>query len=140
MVKTVRDRGVLNGMNRRDWILAVVLLLTAAVGMLAVHFAGTDGGSEVRITVGGEVYGTWPLSKDRTIEVNTSYGHNVVVIADGEVFMQDADCPDRYCIRQGAIKSTNKSIICLPHKLVVEVTGEAADTAGETLQPDSISK
>lgn len=116
------------------------MLLTAAVGMLAVRFAGTDDGSEVRITVDGEVYGTWPLSKDREIDVDTSYGHNVVVIADGEVFMQDADCPDRYCIRQGEIKSTNKSIICLPHKLVVEVTGESPETAGETLQPDSISQ
>lgn len=120
--------------------MAGVLLLAAAIGMLAVRFAGTDNGSEVRITVDGEVYGTWPLSEDREIEVDTSYGHNLVVIADGEVFMQDADCPDRYCVRQGAIKSINKSIICLPHKLVVEVTGEAADTAGESLQPDSISQ
>lgn len=116
------------------------MLLTAAVGMLAVRFAGTDAGSEVRITVDGEVYGTWPISEDREIKVDTSYGHNVVMIADGKVFMQEADCPDQHCVRQGEIKSTNKSIICLPHKLVVEVTGEAADAAGETLQPDSISQ
>lgn len=135
-----QDRGVSSGMNRKDWILAGGLLLAAAIGMLAVRFVGTEEGSRVRITVDGEVYGTWPLSEDREIEVDTSYGHNVVVIAEGAVSMQEADCPDHYCIRQGAIKGTNRSIICLPHKLVVEVIGKAAETTEETLQPDSISQ
>ena len=38
--------------------------------------------------------------------------------------MGPADCPDGYCIRQGKITGKGQVIVCLPHRLVLEVTGE----------------
>lgn len=35
--------------------------------------------------------------------------------------MISATCPDHLCIKQGAINKKGQSIICLPHKLIVEV-------------------
>ena len=41
--------------------------------------------------------------------------------------MEEADCPDRLCVRQGAVSRVGESIICLPHELVVTVEGEEMD-------------
>ena len=38
--------------------------------------------------------------------------------------MEDADCPDRLCVKQGRIKKVGESIVCLPHKVVIEIVGE----------------
>ncbi|WP_440248169.1 NusG domain II-containing protein [Catenibacterium faecis] len=35
--------------------------------------------------------------------------------------MISATCPDHLCIKQGTINKKGQSIICLPHKLIVEV-------------------
>ena len=40
--------------------------------------------------------------------------------------MEEADCPDRLCMRRGAIRYAGDSIICLPNKVVVEISGEDA--------------
>ena len=38
----------------------------------------------------------------------------------------DADCPDQVCIRMGKISKTGENIVCLPHKLVVQLEGDSA--------------
>ena len=46
------------------------------------------------------------------------------VIKDGVVHMEDADCPDKLCIKQGQIDSNGQKIVCLPNKTIVEVSSE----------------
>ena len=43
-------------------------------------------------------------------------------IQDGQVFISEADCPDGLCVNTGKISKTGQTIICLPHKLVIEIT------------------
>ena len=37
--------------------------------------------------------------------------------------MLTADCPDQLCVHQQAISKKNQTIVCLPNKVVAEVTG-----------------
>ena len=41
--------------------------------------------------------------------------------------MTDANCPDKYCVHQNPIHSAGEVIVCLPNKLVVEITGKQSD-------------
>ena len=76
----------------------------------------------------GKVVGTYALVEEQTIPIDTKYGHNQLVIKEGEAYMDESDCPDHYCEDQGKVSKTGETIVCLPHKLVVEViTGEASD-------------
>lgn len=50
--------------------------------------------------------------------------------------MSDADCPDKYCMRQGKINHMKENIVCLPHKVIVEVT----QSSNEDSQVDIVSK
>lgn len=126
-------------MKKKDMILAIAALLTAAAGMLFVRFWGSDTTGAIRITVDGEEYGTWSLASWQEIVVDTEYGHNVVVIENGEAYMAEADCPDGYCMQYAHIRSGSQSIICLPHRLVVEVVGEDADSTEDAAVPDAVA-
>ncbi len=50
---------------------------------------------------------------------------NVLSVTDGEVSMAAADCRDQICVRHGPVSAVGESIICLPHRFVVEITDGA---------------
>lgn len=104
-------------LKKADVILAVGILLIALAFFL---FFGTQKtGAEVVVESEGELYGTYSLMEDRIIEVEG----NKIGIKSGEVFMQEADCSNQDCIRQGKKKKAGESIVCLPNKLVITVRG-----------------
>ena len=59
-------------MKKRDILLAGGIVLVALVMLLVMHVTGETKGDQVQITVNGEIYGTYPLEKDQTIEVSAS--------------------------------------------------------------------
>ncbi len=65
-----------------------------------------------------------PLDKDTTITVTTDLGSNTVLVSNGAVSVIDADCPNHDCIQQGEISNASQQIVCLPHKLWIEVVAE----------------
>ena len=107
-------------MKKRDIILVVSLLVFAGIVFLIFNF-NNKSGKTVVITENGSTYGTYSLSENKVIGIDTDLGHNKVVIKDGKVHMEEADCPDKYCVKQGKITKTRQNIVCLPHKVVVEI-------------------
>ena len=74
---------------------------------------------EKRVVVkenGVEVY-SGSLYKDKTVALSG----NTVVIENGEVYMKDADCKNRVCVKQGIIVKTGESIVCLPNRVTAEI-------------------
>ena len=49
--------------------------------------------------------------------------YNVFVCDDNEINMLQSSCPDKICVNHSAISNTGENIICLPHKLVIEIKG-----------------
>ena len=98
---------------------------------------------QVVIKVDGEVYGRYSLDEDQVVEVQEGDFYNRVRIEDGKAYMEEADCPDGYCEEQGKINNRTQTIVCLPHKLVVEIeeveNSDDSQSEKEDL-PDTISK
>ncbi|MBS4959798.1 MAG: NusG domain II-containing protein [Clostridiales bacterium] len=113
-------------MKKSDLIL--ILLLILAAGWL--YFSGllrpgNDGG-EVVIYVEDKEFARIPLHEDQILEIPTEDGNvNTLQIKDGMADMISADCKDQICVNQKAISKKNETIICLPHKIVVEIQGDA---------------
>ncbi len=108
---------------KRDAFLVGGLLIVGAVIVIAA-FAGGDPGQRVDVAVDGQQIASYPLAENRTVTIQGKGGANVLVIENGAAFIQDADCPDRLCVRQGKIDRSGQSVICLPHKVVVSVAGQ----------------
>ena len=107
----------------RDAVFLGGLFLSGILLTIGIYLFSQMGES-VCITIDGTVYGTYSLNEDREIPVEQGGTViNVVQIEHGSVRMEQATCPDELCIRQGAISRERQTIVCLPHKLVVEVYG-----------------
>ncbi len=117
-------------MKKNDWILIGIVILIAAVFFLFQTFKPKSGAQVVEITVDGEIYGTYDLDEEQTIEIN---GTNTLTIEDGKAQMEEADCPDLLCVHQKAISKEGESIICLPNKVVVTIRG------GEETELDAVT-
>lgn len=116
--------------NRNDILLGTGLLLAALCIWCAVFFAQKNRSRDslmVVVTVDGEEYYSGLLMDEREIDMD---GHNKVVIADGEVCMEEADCPDKLCISQGKISKPGQTIICLPNKVMVTIKGGKSEYDG----------
>lgn len=107
--------------RKKDFILIICVLLLA-VTLLGIQKAYGSSGDTVTITVNQKVYGTYNLNQDKTIQIKNESGTNIVRIQNHEVWMEEADCPDGYCMEQGHISQSHQTLVCLPHKLVVEVS------------------
>lgn len=119
--------------RKKDFILMAVLIVTAAASALLIAFARRTAGAVVRVTIDGVFYGEYRLSEDQSVSIDEKYGHNRLVIENGSAYMAEADCPDGYCMEYKPISRGGETIICLPHRLVVEVTGTR-----DAQQPDVI--
>ena len=100
-------------MRKYDLILAGAVLMTAGV-LLFLQKSGEDGPAEVVVYQG----------RERTEEfLSPEGGRNVLVIAEGRACIQEADCPDGLCIRQGWISGDGQTLTCLPNQLQVIIEG-----------------
>lgn len=108
--------------RKTDFLLLLGLLL---LGMLSVVLVLLYSGSmqTVEISVNGQLYGSYPLSQNRIVTVETEFGRNVVKIADHGVSVTESDCTGHDCIRFGSITKRGQVIMCLPHRLIVSITG-----------------
>lgn len=112
-------------LRKNDILLAVGLLLAAALMWLVFRPGGE--GAYVVVTQNSDIVCRLPLSEDSTTELTDSRGgFNILVIENGEAFISDADCGDHTCIRTGRISREGERIVCLPHKLVIEIEGGEA--------------
>ena len=111
---------------RNDLILTLAIVsLAIAVGLCFYFFR--DRGTEVQVTVNGETFGCYSLEEDRTVEICTEKGRNLLIIRNGEAYVEYADCPDGICEDHKPIFRVGESIVCLPHGVVITVRGVSGD-------------
>lgn len=104
-------------LKKKEMIFILGFLVLAGILWIGMSFARSGSHQTIRITVDGEEYGTYSLSKDQVIRINDT---NVCEIKDGKVRMTEANCPDQLCIHQRAIDEGGGTIICLPNRIVIE--------------------
>ena len=109
---------------RLDIIVIAAILLVSLLLVLAVFLARKEGAVAV-VEIGGEVVGEYPLSRDGVFPLNG--GTNVLVIEDGTAYLNYSNCPDHTCELTGKIRYVGQSIVCLPNRVAITVTGEAKD-------------
>ena len=110
-------------MKKRDiGLIGIVLLIAFLCWFIPyIHGQFTYKEAQLRITVDGEEYGVYSLEEDQVIHIGDT---NVCVIKDGYVTMTEADCPDHLCMKQKRISKKGGTIVCLPNRVVLEITGD----------------
>lgn len=109
--------------KRKDFILFLVLLICSGFIVVISLFFEKDG-NQVVIQQDGTKIMQLSLEDSGTYVIEDGNYYNKIVISDGAVFVEDANCRDLICVRHGSISKVNETITCLPHKLIVYVVGE----------------
>lgn len=107
---------------RKDIILIACILITAFLIWLIPYFAGRGEPAFVKVVQDGKEIGVYPLLEDQTVFISWgNENYNLLFISGGEASISDADCPDGLCVKARSISKRGESIICLPHKLVIQI-------------------
>ena len=104
-------------------IFLILILLAAGAGLLFWQ-KQSKAGTYAQIYSDNEMIAVFPLNQNRTFIVSNDLGNNTIVIEKGQAYMIDADCPDKICEKMGKISKPGETIVCLPHKLIVEISDE----------------
>ena len=88
------------------------------------------------VKVDGKVYKEISLSalkEDDTFTVETPNGNNTISVKDKSISITNADCHDSLCVKQGSISKLGDTIVCLPHKLIIEIKGKEEDSSSDDI-------
>ena len=110
-------------LKKRD-ILVVILLLFLSIGMafFVQKIKSNENGNYLRVELNEKEYGTYPLNKDKTFKIKIDEDeYNIVEIKNGKVKMREANCRDLICTHMPSIEKIGETIVCLPHRLILEI-------------------
>lgn len=125
------------GLTRGDLVVAGVTLVAAGLLAWGVWGSGgrpaVDGGAAVAPTAvvqnADGFYRALPLDRDARVTVEGSLGTNVIEVAEGRVRCAESDCGNQVCVQTGWVGSPGEMVVCLPHRLTVQVVADEADAA-----------
>lgn len=136
--------------KKRDLLLIVILLLLSAALGTGYYFKhrtpapqgestaaisdtsspGEETPAEVEelphlraeVSIDGVVQTVLDLSEDQEVTIEgPNDGTNLLIIQDGEIWCDDASCPDKVCIYQGRQSRDGDIIVCLPNRMIVQL-------------------
>lgn len=105
-------------MIRNDLILIGVLMIFAVMPLTLM----SDADKKIAIVkVDGRIVREFDLTAEETFTLETRDGKNFIAIRNGAVAVVAADCPDKICVRRGAIDTVGETIACVPHRMLLEI-------------------
>ncbi len=119
-----------NKKTRNDIILVAVILVIAAAGLLFVNSTRQQGQYAV-VKIDGEEFCSFSLEESIEKELVTGDEKqftNTLVIEEGQARISQANCPDKLCCQYRPVSRSGETIVCLPHRLVIEIRAEKADS------------
>lgn len=110
--------------NKIEKALWIIILGVAVALFLFLKFSANDG-EQVIVKVDKKEIARYDLNTDREVIIDgKDGGKNTLVIKDGKAYIKDATCPDKLCEHQGKIHMVGQSLVCLPHRVVVEIVDD----------------
>ena len=112
--------------NKKFIIIFALIFCVFAVGFFVINNTTPDSDT-VQIKINGELHKELDINKDGMFVIKTDDGHSIVNVKNKEVFVVEATCPDKLCVRHGKLLNKYDSIVCLPNKIVIEYKNKSSD-------------
>lgn len=110
---------------RNDFLIILIVLSVAVIFHLSYKRLSYKSAEYVCIYDQNVCVLKLDLAHDHSYMFVTADGHfNQIIIQNAQVSVTDADCTDKICVRHKSISYNGESIICLPHKMVVTISGK----------------
>lgn len=109
-------------------IIVIILIICSIAGIFLFSNRKISANSKyIRVTVDGKEVQKIHIDgklKGKTIKIDTEHGYNLLELTEKGIKISESDCPDKICIHMGEIAEAGDMIVCLPHKLIVEIKSD----------------
>lgn len=116
-------------MNQSDRKLIIISLILSLLSICFLFLTKKNGDKKVTVYRNNQVVLEIPLTKEKnTYQVDGKLGIVEITIQDYGVMVEKENSPKHLCSKQGFIKETYESIICLPNEIIVKISALDSDT------------
>ncbi len=106
-----------------DAVAAAAVLLCALALAVGLFLAAGQGGTlAVQVYQDGTLLWEHPLDRDGEFRVSGPY-ENLVTVRDGRAAITESTCPGGDCVHSGWLSGPGRSVVCLPNRVEVRLTG-----------------
>ena len=111
--------------RKGDFLIALIILVTASALWVYPFLRTAENARHAVVMQDGEVLYTLALNRDKTINLPEA----TISVSDGGVAIIRSTCPDQICVNTGRIDKPGQSIVCVPHRIIIQIpydeSGEA---------------
>ena len=111
--------------RKGDW-LAIGLVLCLAVAVFSCFLPSSEPAAYAEVYLDGQLVKTVPLNTDQTFLLEDRYS-NEITVKDGAIAFTSSNCPGQDCVHSGSIRSTGRSLVCLPNRVEIRVVSGGSD-------------
>lgn len=103
----------------------LLLLLFVAMGIMCIFVVQSwlEPGKISAVFVANRLIARWSLANAGNYTVAGQLGEVQLRIINNSIRVVHSQCPERICIRQGAISRRGELIVCVPNRMVVTIEG-----------------
>ena len=108
-----------------SWVDILIAVSIVLFGLYWLMMRDFNGATEKTVVIYKDdvVIWTLPIQKDRTIQLEPFGVSMVVEIRDQKVRVLSSSCHQQICVRKGWTGQVHNPIICIPNKIIINVTG-----------------
>jgi hypothetical protein len=77
--------------------------------------------TSISVMVDEQSKGTYPLHRNKSVEVSNSSGKAIIEIRDGRVRIASSSCRSKQCVLSSWHQYAGDHIVCLPNRIVVSL-------------------
>ena len=111
--------------RRGDFLaIALVVIIAAAVACAYLPFGKSSQGAALQVFRDGIMINELPLDSSEQFDITGEYT-NTVQIDSGKAAIIASDCPGEDCVHSGWISRPGRSIVCLPNRVEIRITGQS---------------
>jgi len=113
-------------LKKGDLYLIVIILLVAAAGLGLMKLGNAGGGHKIAVIMqDGKIVKRIDLdsvTKPEEIIIQGNYTDKLLV-EKGRIRFEDADCPNKDCVKTGWLSDRGSVAVCLPNKAMIKIEG-----------------
>lgn len=116
---------ILKRLKPGDFLIVVILLIISFTPFFMVHNSKKEGNQVIAIVkVNNRQVKKLSLDHDQKWQYQRDGKINILKVKNHKIRAIDANCKDQVCVKEGWKSKSGDTIVCLPHKFLVELKNE----------------
>jgi hypothetical protein len=113
----------------------LIILMLFALTLLSFNVRSYFGaaGKEAHVFLDGKLKYTISLDHEKEYKIRVLNGEATIEVFDGKLYIMEAPCPLKICIKDSPISREGEALVCVPNNMIVKVAGSKEEEVLDTV-------